>query len=133
MIDTETYDPALLVAPLDLGEGESVTQTFVIEEIDAQSNDTERNTVLATITYTGRETIQIDGRSVETCRFDSNLVDGDGDGTSDGEEAEEPFVRHYSVESGLEVLYYELDADNGVRTDQVEVLAATINGVTVDD
>ena len=133
LIDTETYDPALLVAPLDLGEGESVTQTFVIEEIDAQSNDTERNTVLATITYTGRETIQIDGRSVETCRFDSNLVDGDGDGTSDGEEAEEPFVRHYSVESGLEVLYYELDADNGVRTDQVEVLAATINGVTVDD
>lgn len=133
VIDSETLSPAALVAPFDLAEGESVTQTIVIEENDIENNDSESNTVLATTTYIGREIIQIDGRSIETCRFDTNLIDGDGDGLADGEDAEDPFVTHYSVESGLEVLFYELEPDNGVRTDQVELLAATINGVMVDD
>ncbi|MEQ8270632.1 hypothetical protein [Algiphilus sp.] len=133
VIDSETLSPAALVAPFDLAEGESVTQTIVIEENDVENDDNETNTVIATTTYIGRETVQIDGRSIETCRFDTNLIDGDGDGLADGEDAEDPFVTHYSVESGLEVLFYELEPDNGVRTDQVEVLSATINGVTVDD
>ena len=125
LLETETLNPAALLAPFDLAEGESVTQTIVIEESDIEDN--ESGTVRATTTYIGRETIQIDGRSIETCRFDTNLV------YIVEEEEDEPLVTHYSVESGLEVLFYELDPDNGVRTDQVEVLSATINGVTVDD
>ena len=131
LIETVTLNPAALLAPFDIAEGESVTQTIVIEENDVEDNNS--GTVLVTTTYVGRETIQIDDRSIETCRFDTNAVDGDGDGSADGEDAEDPSVTHYSVESGLEVLFYELDPDNGVRTDQVEVLSATINGVTVDD
>lgn len=122
--ERETLNPGY-VQPYDLNEGESVQQTVVIEENDIEDNDS--GTVRVTTTYVGRETVDIDNRRIETCRFDVDIVYLDTDQERD------PYVSHYSVESGLEVLFYEIDPDTGVRTDQDELIAATVNGVSVDD
>ncbi|MGB0220547.1 MAG: hypothetical protein ACPGJF_14515 [Sinimarinibacterium flocculans] len=124
---SESYDPSIL-APFELQEGESLTYTISFNEVDFNEDTGEfeeaSGTFPLTVTYVGREVVDVPAGAIETCRFEYFIPGGD-----DGED--DPFTQFWGVGTGLEVLFYETDPATGVETDRDELVGATINGVTV--
>ncbi|PXV69557.1 hypothetical protein C8D93_103131 [Sinimarinibacterium flocculans] len=123
----ESYDPPILF-PFNLQEGESLTYTISFNEVDINEDTGEleesSGTFPLTVTYAGREVVNVAAGAIETCRFEFFVPGGD-----DGED--DPFTEFLGVGTGLEVLFYETDPATGVETDRDELVGATINGVTV--